>query len=920
MSRKSACESQCRDNVAGKGCPSAVECFLSGFESYGVSCAKHDDIGDFIVSETGSRRFVCGTEDDVQSVKRFIRHVFPLCYNSTESHWEKVPAHALHTNGNSMIADKYRLRKAPRWQKRLEKYSDEMLHGDAVTSGRFALESESVLRHWLCSDESWSYGFLLGEGFVAIDCDVDDDALSFEILKMFDECFPSAPIRSRGGSRWASVLYAGDLSDVQPEACRKMFRGKNMVFPDGADRSHRTVEFLCDGKQLVVHGWHPTNAPYAWYGGSVSDMVRTSVTEPYLVSFADIMSWRDAVMDRLGAVSVTQRSDDDAQAKTCSLWDGMHYGPGAGGMCRKSLSFSAALTEQCLLREQAYLRQSESYIGEDDTCIFLMCPNYANHGDYDAERAASGLCYTDGREGDTVYLKESGGFKCFHSHCEGYDFREHYFGHCSLELPLCKRLYDKGYANLKDAYVQEDGERVKSHSYLRSWKSCSESRLMFFSDPSVCGVSFSFDTFMQRAMFSLYDGPCSTDGLDVMLAQWNDAFPVSRRGRRQQTARPSSGCRRLPVTDIVYGAMMCRLCAQGFEEKASRRAVIHEIEDVAYANRYDSLADSLRSIPKWDGTVRLDATFCERYMGIEIDDSRAVTSRAWLDAVVKYMMTALWGRMSCTSEDGIKADTAIVLTGPQGIGKSSFCKALAMCDSRHATADFKKSGADMARSFFAHTVMEIEELGNMNSRSVNEIKSLLSAQVDRYTPKYANSEVCVPRRCIFIITTNDARFLRDDTGNRRFAVLECGKAFDLDTLKRDIVQLYAEARVLYEMHGIMFKALIDSHAQESINADHIERDPWENRISEYAQTRRYIDTRCIDFIASSVLEIPTWQYNKGHRNRICRCLRQLGWENAMHTNGRYWTRDGDMAELDDDVPVSAPSLSVLSGMKDTFRT
>ena len=54
------------------------------------------------------------------------------------------------------------------------------------------------------------------------------------------------------------------------------------------------------------------------------------------------------------------------------------------------------------------------------------------------------------------------------------------------------------------------------------------------------------------------------------------------------------------------------------------------------------------------------------------------------------------------------------------------------------------------------------------------------------------------RQCVFIGTSNKEQFLRDTTGNRRFWLIILGTdVIDLDSLKADLMQVWAEARVMY---------------------------------------------------------------------------------------------------------------------------
>ena len=83
------------------------------------------------------------------------------------------------------------------------------------------------------------------------------------------------------------------------------------------------------------------------------------------------------------------------------------------------------------------------------------------------------------------------------------------------------------------------------------------------------------------------------------------------------------------------------------------------------------------------------------------------------------------------------------------------------------------------------------------------VKAYITSQEDAYRPPYGKHVITVPRRCMFIGTTNNPQFLTDKTGNRRFYPVKVQstayKMYDAEKeVKEYIAQAWAEAVHLYK--------------------------------------------------------------------------------------------------------------------------
>jgi len=207
---------------------------------------------------------------------------------------------------------------------------------------------------------------------------------------------------------------------------------------------------------------------------------------------------------------------------------------------------------------------------------------------------------------------------------------------------------------------------------------------------------------------------------------------------------------------------------------------------------------------------------------------------------------------------GCKFDYMLVLSGPQGIGKSTLFERLGgkwFNDSLNMNDTKDKTAAEKLQGYW---IMEIGELAGIRKAEVEAVKSFLSRQRDIYRPAYGRRTVEHPRQCIVVGSTNaDAGFLRDSTGNRRFwpVVLKAGprKKAPWDLSAETVDQIWAEALELWKAKEPLFlegpvaaeaveqqKAAMEADERLGLIREYLDRllpEDWENRT--IAERRSY---------------------------------------------------------------------------------
>ena len=112
-------------------------------------------------------------------------------------------------------------------------------------------------------------------------------------------------------------------------------------------------------------------------------------------------------------------------------------------------------------------------------------------------------------------------------------------------------------------------------------------------------------------------------------------------------------------------------------------------------------------------------------------------------------------------------------------------------------AKLNLASTDSIRQATGAWLCELGEVGGTLKQSDrNDLKNFITASIDEYRTPYARQAKQYPRRTFFACTVNDEEFLRDDTGNRRFVVIEIEKtdynhSIDVDMLWGELMALYA---------------------------------------------------------------------------------------------------------------------------------
>lgn len=279
---------------------------------------------------------------------------------------------------------------------------------------------------------------------------------------------------------------------------------------------------------------------------------------------------------------------------------------------------------------------------------------------------------------------------------------------------------------------------------------------------------------------------------------------------------------------------------------------------------YHPIRDYLNGLT-WDGVPRLDRIIID-YMGAEDSElNRAMSRKHFVAAVARVF------------NPGCKYDYCLIMSGAEGIGKSTLLRVMGgkWFNDSITTLEGKEGMEQLRRAW----VVELGELSSIKRSDVEQVKAHLSKQVDIYRAAYARRVLEHPRQCVFCGTTNEALFLKGDTGNRRFWVIpvvaELRKYKDWsEAIRRDRDQLWAEAVHYYKQgEPLYLSEELEAQAkqrQQDFNDDN--DDPIVAMLDKYLSTLLPVNWDTMDIQARrSFLRDPDPLQAEGtvKRDKVC---------------------------------------------------
>ena len=289
---------------------------------------------------------------------------------------------------------------------------------------------------------------------------------------------------------------------------------------------------------------------------------------------------------------------------------------------------------------------------------------------------------------------------------------------------------------------------------------------------------------------------------------------------------------------------------------------------------------------KWDGKDRLAELFEIMHLPEEDKLSR-VLIRKWL----MQGYCALHNDI----DNPFSVDEVLVFVGEQGYGKTRLLEKLAI-NNRYFSdgASYDPRNKDSIMQLCTKWLVELGEIGSTMKKDVDLVKAFVSSPVDEYRAPYARSSIKYVRMTCFCGSTNDERFLIDETGNRRFLPVQLPKDKHIDIRGEkfrgfDTLQLWAQIQKLTEQElaaGATYASAFRLTREEQ--AELAERNETHTKPLNGEQEVADILSHCktpedgyelgTEYITATQFKVQHSALSKYSSSQIGKALRKLGYE------------------------------------------
>lgn len=289
---------------------------------------------------------------------------------------------------------------------------------------------------------------------------------------------------------------------------------------------------------------------------------------------------------------------------------------------------------------------------------------------------------------------------------------------------------------------------------------------------------------------------------------------------------------------------------------------------------------------QWDGVSRVNDWLSD-FLGVKSSDYSRLAGRLFLIGMVARIY-----------RPGCQMRAMPILEGVQFRGKSTAMRILG--GEWYGDSAIDLNNKDSYQLIQGCWLYEIAELDAFNRAESTRIKAFISSQEDRFRAPYERSPRDHLRQTVFVGTTNQDEYFKDQTGNTRYWPLRVDEIdhINLDGLASVRDQLFAEALVLYR-DGQRWHPTRDEQLR-LFEPEQVQReiaDPWQSLIVKWLRSITQ-DRVTVTDILSDCLKIEAGKIDSARQmsTRVGIAMKRIAWIKKRETGGDreyfYFRPDG----------------------------
>jgi hypothetical protein len=290
------------------------------------------------------------------------------------------------------------------------------------------------------------------------------------------------------------------------------------------------------------------------------------------------------------------------------------------------------------------------------------------------------------------------------------------------------------------------------------------------------------------------------------------------------------------ITDAVYTKLLGDATRHfGWQGPPATEHLYRAVEVAARHLEYDPIREYLSRL-EWDRTSRISEWLVRA--GAEDTKANRLMGARWLiGAAGRGLHEAQPGHEPLHEGQGTKFDSCLVIEGPQGVKKSWLFSAICPVAGYFfdSTFDFRAQSTlkDLYQHLHGNFILEMAELDALAKASeVSTVKAVITSRHDDFRAPYGRAPERHARRSVLVGTCNEAEYLRDTTGNRRFWPVPIAQV-NVDWVRANRDQLWAEAVVAYRAGDVFWEDAALAPLLDALHRERIRLPAWSEEVAAW---------------------------------------------------------------------------------------